>query len=163
MLRASCQVEQIREVLVEKEFSHFGHQFHLRAGPKRGDKESDFAESGREACGRPELRALTFLEARYGAFSAKMQTAGTLPVPSRYPPGTLYIFCTFRRGLIGKIRQKSGNFFFGRKLCRIFAGFSQLGPGEMYRVPTGYREVTREGPRSLHFRGNCPIPRLQKS
>ena len=37
------------------------------------------------------------------------------------------------------------------KFCRIFAGFSQLGPGEMYRVPAGYREVTREGPRSLHF------------
>ena len=45
------------------------------------------------ACGRAELRALTFLEARYGAFSAKMQTAGTLPgnlrgnlrVPSGYP------------------------------------------------------------------------------
>ena len=31
------------------------------------------------ACGRAELRALTFLEARgNGAFSAKMQTAGTL-------------------------------------------------------------------------------------
>ena len=37
-----------------------------------------------------------------------------------------------------------------------FAGFSQLGPGEMYADPT----VTPEGPRSLHFRGNCPIPRL---
>ena len=49
------------------------------------------------------------------------------------------------------------------QICRIFAGFSQLGPGEMYRVPAGYREVTREGPRSLHFRGNCPIPRLQNS
>ena len=28
----------------------------------------------------------------------------------------------------------------------------------MYVDPT----VTPEGPRSLHFRGNCPIPRLQK-
>ena len=28
--------------------------------------------------GRAELRALTFLEVRYGAISAKMQTAGTL-------------------------------------------------------------------------------------
>ena len=26
--------------------------------------------------------------------------------------------------------------------CRIFAGFSKLGPGEMYRVPGGYREGT---------------------
>ena len=49
----------------------------------------------RPAPGRAELRALTFLEVRYGAISAKMQTAGTLPgnlrVPSGYPPGTLYI------------------------------------------------------------------------
>ena len=37
--------------------------------------------SRRAAAGRAELRALTFLEARYGAFSAKMQTAGTLWVP----------------------------------------------------------------------------------
>ena len=37
----------------------------------------EVAESGREA-GRAQLRALTFLEARYGAISAKMQTAGTL-------------------------------------------------------------------------------------
>ena len=29
---------------------------------------------------------------------------------------------------------------------------------EMYVDPT----VTPMGPRSLHFRGNCPIPRLQK-
>ena len=45
--------------------------------------------SRRAAAGRAELRALTFLEARYGAISAKMQTAGTLPgnlpVPCRYP------------------------------------------------------------------------------
>ena len=52
------------------------------------------AESGRDS-GRAQLRALTFLEARYGAFSAKMQTAGTLPVPSRYPPGTLPVPCTY--------------------------------------------------------------------
>ena len=32
----------------------------------------------------------------------------------------------------------------------------------MYRVPGGYPEVTREGPRSLHFRGKRPIPRLPK-
>ena len=49
------------------------------------------------------------------------------------------------------------------EFCRIFAGFSKLGPSEMYRVPGGYPEVTREGPRSLHFRGKRPIPRLQKS
>ena len=42
-------------------------------------------KSRRAAAGRAELRALTFWEARYGAFSAKMQTAGTLPVPSGYP------------------------------------------------------------------------------
>ena len=47
------------------------------------------AQSRRAAAGRAELRALTFLEARYGAFSAKMQTAGTLRGPSGYPPGTL--------------------------------------------------------------------------
>ena len=32
----------------------------------------------------------------------------------------------------------------------------------MYADPTGYREVTPQGPRSLHFRGMRPIPRLQK-
>ena len=69
------------------------------------------AESGREACGRPELRALTFSEARYGAFSAKMQTAGSLPVPSGYPPGT------FRRGLIWKIRQNPAKF--GQNLAKF--------------------------------------------
>ena len=50
-----------------------------------------------------------------GRFPRKTQTAGTLrgnlpgnlPVPSRYPPGTLRVPCTFRRGLIKKIRQKS--------------------------------------------------------
>ena len=42
----------------------------------------------------------------------------------------------------------------------FFAGFSQLGPGEMCADPTGYREVTPQGPRSLHFRGKRPIPRL---
>ena len=66
------------------------------------------AESGRAKLGRAQLRALTFLEARYGAISAKMQTAGTLRVPSRYPPGTLPVPCTFRRGLIKKIRQNLG-------------------------------------------------------
>ena len=49
------------------------------------------------------------------------------------------------------------------KFCLIFAGFSKLGPGEMYRVPTGYPGGYPEGPRSLHFRGKRPIPRLQKS
>ena len=44
--------------------------------------------------------------------------------------------------------------------CRNFAGFSQLGPGEMYRVPGGYPQATLQGPRSLHFRGKRPIPRL---
>ena len=43
-----------------------------------------------------------------------------------------------------------------------FAGFSQLGPGETYADPTGYREVTPQGPRSLHFRGKRPILRLPK-
>ena len=33
----------------------------------------------------------------------------------------------------------------------------------MYRVPGGYPGGYREGPRSLHFRGKRPIPRLQKS
>ena len=50
---------------------------------------------------------------------------------------------------------------------RNFAGFSQLGPGEMYRVPGGYPggypTGYPQGPRSLHFRGKRPIPRLQKS
>ena len=81
-----------------------------KSKPEDEDPGEEKMKSRRAAAklGRAELRALTFLEARYGAFSAKMQTAGTLPVPSRYPPGTLRVPCTFRRGLIWKIRQKSG-------------------------------------------------------
>ena len=62
--------------------------------------------------GRAELRALTFLEARYGAFSAKMQTAGTLRgnlrVTSGYPPGTLYISPGPNLENPAKIRQNLG-------------------------------------------------------
>ena len=73
--------------------------------------------SGRAACGRAELRALTFLEARgNGAFSAKMQTAGTLRGNLR---GNLWVPCTFRRGLIWKIRQKSGKIWAkSSKICQ---------------------------------------------
>ena len=47
--------------------------------------------------------------------------------------------------------------------CPKFAGFSQVGPGEMYRVPAGSPEVTREGPRSLHFPAPiAPFPRASK-
>ena len=83
-------------------------------------KDTNFdGKSRRAAAGRAQLRALTFLEARYGAFSAKMQTAGTLRVPSRYPPGR--VPCTFRRGLIWKIRQKSGKnpAKFGQNLAKF--------------------------------------------
>ena len=59
------------------------------------------AQSRRAAAGRAELRALTFLEARYGAISAKMQTAGAL----RGNCGVIMGPHTFRRGLIAKIRQ----------------------------------------------------------
>ena len=50
--------------------------------------EPEVAESGRAA--RPSGAAgANFFEVRYGAISAKMQTAGTLPgnlpVPCRYP------------------------------------------------------------------------------
>ena len=32
----------------------------------------------------------------------------------------------------------------------------------MYKVPGGYPQATPQGPRSSHFRGKRPIPRLQK-
>ena len=47
---------------------------------------------------------------------------------------------------------------FWPKFAAILPEFSQLGPGEMYADPGGYRL----GPRSLHFRGRRPIPRLPK-
>ena len=58
-------------------------------------------------------------------------------------------------------RQGRGHERQGRDLMR--QGFAETaakwengGPGEMY----GYPGVTRGGPRSLHFRGSHPMPRL---
>ena len=44
------------------------------------------------------------------------------------------------------------------EFCRIFP----MKPGEMYADPGGSPGVTPQGPRSLHFRGMRPIPRLPK-
>ena len=96
--------------------------------------DCDRAAGERPFKGRAELRALTFLEVRYGAISAKMQTAGTLPGNL---PGNLRVPCTFRRGLIKKIRQKSGKIWaksnehlsnlakFGEKISKIFSDFDE--------------------------------------
>ena len=46
------------------------------------------------------------------------------------------------------------------RICRNFSGFPNEARGEMYRVPGGYPQATPQGPRSLHFRGKRPIPRL---
>ena len=43
-----------------------------------------------------------------GRFPRKCKLRGPSRVTSGYPPGTLPVPCTFRRGLIWKIRQKSG-------------------------------------------------------
>ena len=105
-----------------------------RASPRAAHRRPVPAPAGRGE--RPRSQAerscqLTFLGARYGAFSAKMQTAGTLPVPSRYPPGTLYISpgpnfenpAKIRQNL-GKIQQNLSNLTkFGEKISNIFSDF----------------------------------------
>ena len=56
-----------------------------------------------------------------GHFPRKCKLWGPSRVTSGYPPGTLYIFffCTFRRGLIWKIRQKSGKIWAkSSKICQ---------------------------------------------
>ena len=54
-----------------------------------------------------------------GRFPRKCKLRG----PSRYPPGTLRVPCTFRRGLIWKIRKNSDfrkiPAKFGRNLAKI--------------------------------------------
>ena len=52
--------------------------------------------------------------------------------------------------------------YISAKFCRNFAGFPQLDPGEVHRAPGGCPQATPQSPRSLHFRGKRPIPRLQK-
>ena len=42
-----------------------------------------------------------------GRFPRKCKLRGPSRVTSGYPPGTLRVPCTFRRGLIWKIRQNS--------------------------------------------------------
>ena len=56
----------------------------------------------------------------------------------------------FRKSEKQKMEMKKEN------TSKYFAGFSQLGPGEMYADPGGIRQ----GPRGLHFRGRRPIPRF---
>ena len=52
-----------------------------------------------------------------GRFPRKCKLRG----PSRYPPGTLRVPCTFRRGLIWKIRQKSGKIWAkSSEICQIW-------------------------------------------
>ncbi len=70
-----------------------------------------------------------------GQFPRKCKLRGPSRVTSRYPAGTLPVPCTFRRGLIAKIRQKSGKIWaktsenlsnspkFGEKISKIFSDF----------------------------------------
>ena len=53
-----------------------------------------------------------------GQFPRKCKLRGPSRVTSGEPPGTLRVPCTFRRGLIAKIRQKSGKIW--AKLANIY-------------------------------------------
>ena len=75
----------------------------LTGTPLVSSLHTDLKGRGERPAGRAELRALTLGGAVWGAFRENANCGdppGTLPVPSRYPPGTLYIPCTFRRVLI---------------------------------------------------------------
>ena len=87
-----------------------------------GDHGTSRPGRGERPAGRAELLANFFGGAVWGVFRENANCGdppGTLPVPSRYLPGTLRVPCTFRRGLIWKIRQKSGKIWAkSSKICQ---------------------------------------------